>query len=377
MADTRVAAGLTVEQWDDKFFMEYLTENRFAGEMGADEASIIQVKESLMKKPGDRVNFALVNRLTNDATLGSDTLEGNEENMSSRSFEVTVNKRRNAVRVAEIDEQFSAISLREAGKMVLKDWSLKDTEDLIVRALPSIDGVRYLSTSETGVKTNIATEAQKDAWLANNADRVLFGAVRTNNAANDHSASLANVDTTADKFNAAAISKMKGIAQTIANPLIRPIKSTAKTNGKRYYIIYAHPFLMDDLKADTTITAAQREVMLEMENNRLFEGGDILWDGCIVKSIEQAKDEWNYGAVGASSAVVCGAFLCGAQAVGAAYAKRWQSQDQKFDYGDKHGVAIESIYGIEKMRFGSGATDTTARKDHGVVTGYYATLGLV
>ena len=67
MADSFVAAGLTVEQWDDKFFTEYLTENRFAWEMGTNESSIIQVKENLMKKPGDRINFALVNKLTNSA----------------------------------------------------------------------------------------------------------------------------------------------------------------------------------------------------------------------------------------------------------------------------------------------------------------------
>ena len=60
MADSRVASGLTVEQWDDKFFTEYLTENRYSGEMGTDESSIIQVKENLTKKKGDRVNFALV-----------------------------------------------------------------------------------------------------------------------------------------------------------------------------------------------------------------------------------------------------------------------------------------------------------------------------
>ena len=63
MAAHRVATGLTVEQWDDKFFTEYLTENRFAGEMGTNENNIIQVKENLTKKPGDRINYALVNRL--------------------------------------------------------------------------------------------------------------------------------------------------------------------------------------------------------------------------------------------------------------------------------------------------------------------------
>ena len=91
-----VATGLTVEQWDDKFFTEYLTENRFAGEMGTNENNIIQVKENLTKKPGDRINYALVNRLTNDAITGRDTMEGNEEDMASRSFEQVVDKRRNA-----------------------------------------------------------------------------------------------------------------------------------------------------------------------------------------------------------------------------------------------------------------------------------------
>ncbi len=113
MADSRVATGLSVEQWDDKFFTEYLTENRFAGEMGTNEANVIQVKENLMKKPGDRITYALVNRLTQDAVTGRDVMEGNEEDMVSRSFEQIVNKRRNAVRFAEVDEQFSAISLRE------------------------------------------------------------------------------------------------------------------------------------------------------------------------------------------------------------------------------------------------------------------------
>src|ERR1051325_1900362 len=135
MADTPVATGLTVQQWDDKFFTEYLTENRFSTEMGTDEASIIQVKEDLTKKSGDSVTYALVNRLSQAAITGSNTLEGNEERMDTRSFRLYVDKRRNGVRVAEIDEQFSAITLRQAGKAVLKDWAMKDTESLVIQAL--------------------------------------------------------------------------------------------------------------------------------------------------------------------------------------------------------------------------------------------------
>src|SRR4029078_10967141 len=111
---------------------------RSGGGVGTNENSIIQVKENLAKKPGDRINFALVNKLTQDAIIGRNVLEGNEEDMSSRSFEVAITKRRNGVRVAEIDEQFSAISLRDAAKTTLKDWALKDTEKMSERALHPI-----------------------------------------------------------------------------------------------------------------------------------------------------------------------------------------------------------------------------------------------
>lgn len=363
MADTRVASGLTVEQWDDKFFTECLTENRFQGEMGTSESSIIQVKENLMKKPGDRVNFALVNKLTQDAITGRNTLEGNEEDMASRSFEVTVNKRRNGVRIAEIDEQFSAISLREAAKSVLKDWSMKDTEKLIIQALASINGVNFGSSTST----------QRDAWLVDNADRVYFA---SGYAGTTHATGLTEQDTTNDKITAADLTAMKYKALVTASPKIRPIR--VAENGRHYFIVYLDPRLMRDLKAESSspIIQAQRESVKEMENNRLFQGGDLLWDGMIIKEIHEMYDELNadFANLGDSATTEIGtAFLCGAQAIGTAYAKRWKSVEETFDYGDKRGVAIEAIYGIEKMRFGSGTTDTADTKDHGIVTGYFAT----
>ena len=35
--------------------------------------------------------------------------------------------------------------------------------------------------------------------------------------------------------------------------------------------------------------------------------------------------------------------------------------------------AIEAIYGVRKMQFGSGSSDVADLKDHGVITGYFAT----
>lgn len=359
MADTTVATGLTVQQWDDKFFMEYFQENRFKSDMGKTENSIIQVKEDLQTRRGDSITFALVNRLSGAGVSGSSTLVGNEEALNTRSYKLTVDQRRNAVVVSDIDQQFSAIDLRNAGKVALMDWAQENTRDQIIAALASINGVAYGS----------ASEANKDAWLVDNADRVLFGALKSNNSANDHSASLANIDNTADKLTAAAASLMKRIALT-ASPKIRPIRS--ETSGRRFYCMYVPSLLFRDLKADTTITNAQRDVSIRMQNEKLFNGGDIEWDGIIFKEVD---DIAVLSGVGASGINVAPAYLCGAQALGYGIAKRWNTVTDDTDYQDKKGVAVREIGGIGKMVFGSHATvDTNDLKDHGVVTGFFAAV---
>lgn len=366
MADTRANPNLTPEIWDDTFFTEYLTENRYSGEMGTNENSVIQIREDLSKKKGDRINFALVNKLTQNAVTGRDTMEGNEEELGSRSFELAVNKRRNAVRVAEIDEQFSAISLRDAAKFTLKDWAMKDTERLITRALGVMGGIP-MTVADVALAGNQTT---LDAWLVDNADRVHFGN-SAYTAKTDLSAGLATLTagTAAELLTIDNIDHMKFMAMNQANPKIRPIRSEA--NGRYYYLMYAHPLAFRDLKKDSALRQAQREVSVEMENNRLFKGGDLLWNSVIIKEAHDLYDYSTLTGLGDSSTVVP-AFLCGAQSVGVAYARRWRSKTQEFDYGDKHGVETSSIYGIDKMVFGTGAGDRDDLKDHGVLTGFFA-----
>ena len=357
MADTRAATGLTVQQWDDKFFIEYIQENRFAPLMGTDEMAVLQVKQDLTKKQGDSITFALVNKLTQNAITGTNTLEGNEEDMASRSFRLYVDKRRNAVRVAEMEEQRSAISLRTAARAVLKDWAMEDTRDLVIEALGSINGVAYAS----------ATEAQKDAYLVDNSDRVVFGSALSNTVAGDFSASLLNIDSTNDKLTGNSLRLLKRRA-ILANPKLRPMKDPG--NGKRYFVAFANPLTFRDLQTD--LQDELQHTVVESEASKLFEGGDLMWDGIIVKEIDDLPI---YTGVGNGGINVSPVYLCGAQAVGVAYAKRWRSVTEEFDYGDKFGVAIDAIYGIKKLQFGSGTGDTSDLKDHGVCTGFYSAVG--
>jgi hypothetical protein len=141
MTVTSAVAGLTPQQWDDKFFTNYVRSNQFSRYMGMSENSLIQVKEDLTKKNGDKVTYALVNDLVGAGVSGSTALEGAEEALGSRSATVTVALARNGVVVHEWDEQKSAIDLRNACKAQLKSWLLKKDRTDIINALGSINGV--------------------------------------------------------------------------------------------------------------------------------------------------------------------------------------------------------------------------------------------
>jgi N4-gp56 family major capsid protein len=356
MADTQASAGLRKQQWESKFFTEYLTENRFTESMGSDENSVIQLKEDLGKGRGDSISIALVNKLDQAAVLGSAMMEGAEEDMTSRSQRIYIDKRRNAVRIPEMEEIKSAIDLRDAARAVLKDWAMKDLETQIITALMSINGVAFTS----------ATAGQRDAWLVDNTDRALFGAAISNSVSGVHATSLATIDNTADKLTPAAIDLMKELAVT-ANPKIPPVR-VEKSKGRRYYVLYANSRAFRDLRGNSAMQQAQREVALEAENNRLFEGGDLLWNGVIVKEVPDIPFVTN-------GTIMTGpVFMAGAQAVAVAYGKRWSTITKTFDYGDKWGVAIEGIMGTTKITFGTGSSDTADLKDNGIITGWFAAV---
>lgn len=356
MAETYVPSGLTVQQWDERYFREYLAQNWFRQFMGTGTSKMIQVKEDLTKKPGDAVTLTLTNKLTGSAKDANETLEGNEEDVTLRSMIIRVREYSHAVKFSKFEAQKTAIDLRQAHKDVLMDWNMELDRDNIIEAMMSINGVAYGS----------ASEAQKDAWLADNADRVLFGAAKSNNASNDHSAALAQIDGSADKLTPNAIALMKRIALT-ANPKIRPFKARGSIGDSDAYVLFAHPLHVRDLSLDATFVAANREARNRGQQNPLFTGADYIWENVAIYTIEDIP-------VVASGVQVAPAFFCGAQALGVAWSMRPQTVEEEFDYKRKMGLAIKQWYKVEKMRFGTGDTDTSDPKDHGMVTGWFAAV---
>lgn len=359
MTDTTVPSALRVKQWDDNYFTEFVRENPFSRYFGTGTSNLVQLREDLMKKKGDQIVYQLINRLTNSAVTDNATLNGAEEDLSQRSFGVTVHQYRNAVVVPDYEQQASILDLLGVAKDALKDWSTELLTDKIIAALGSKNGVVYGS----------ASEAQKDAWLDDNYDRCLFGAVVSNTVSSggtvayDHSASLLNLDVSADKLTYTIGSLAKRLAKT-ANPRIRPIRSTQ--DGQEWFVMFCNSLAFRDLKA--SLATINKDAEVRGSSNPLFTDGDLTYDGIIYREIPQIG---TIGAVGASSAVCTQNFLCGAQALGLAFARRWQSVTKKEDdYGDKPGVGIRGTWGVEKLRFGKGTADTDDYVDNGVFTVY-------
>lgn len=348
MALTSVTTNLKEQIWDNDFFASYVRKNRFNRYMGTSENSIIQVKQDLSKQAGDRIHLALITELTGAGVTGDSLLEGNEEALNQYEFPITVSTLRNGVAVTLNQEQFTGIDIRNAGKTMLQNWAMKKLRTDIITALASI----YVSGTGN-VAYGSATEVQKDTWLAANSDRVMFGDGSVGGFT-DHSADLALV-TSSMTLTKEIVSKLKAKAEA-ASPIIRPVTVGEDSEN---YVLFVGSGAFRDLKADLAQTL--RDAQNRGSSNPLFQDGDLEYDGVVIRKIQEIAATGN---VGASSARVEPVFLCGAQALGVAWAQRTRSATEERDYGFVHGVAIHEMRGVELCNFNS--------KVHGCVRGYVA-----
>lgn len=359
MAQTFAAAGLTPQQWDSDYFMDYVRASRYKRYFGTEDGAMIQLKDELTKKKGDSVTFALVNELVANGVTGNSTLKGNEERLGSRSQKLTVDVLRHAVAVDDWDDQKSVIDLRNAAKTLLRKWSGVKLRDGITLALGQIDGVNYTAS----------TAGQRNTWTANNQDRVLFGLTTAN--FNATFATAIGGLSAGEQFSPASLSLMKRMAQS-ASPKVQPLY--VKEIDQEWYVCFVNSRSWRDLTEDNPTTnlmaLANRESRHRGVDNPLFTGDSLVWDGIIVREIPEIANLGDLSASGGSQ--VAPVYLCGAQAVGIAWAQRTKSTTDVTDYGFLHGVGVQEIRRIEKLRFGTGVTDTTTPKDHGMVTGFFA-----
>lgn len=374
--EVTLASALERQRWISSYFAEYVRNSKFSPYMGRSPLSIIVAKYELQSENGKTINIPLITRLKGTGVSGSQVLDGNEEDLGNFNFPISVEWRRNGVRVAKSTSYKTEIDLLNAGRDMLKEWEAEKLRDDLIQACYSVinastdtTSINYgaitLDTVGGGyciqVADYVASEANKDAWLALNSDRVLFGAARANNSANDHSACLSNLDNTADKLTTLNAEMAKRLAKA-ADPHIRPWKTK---NGAEFFVMFCNSRCFRDLKLDTAMVAANRDARpRDVEANPIFQDGDLIKDGIIYREIEEIP---TLIGVGAGNIDVAANFLCGAQSLAVAWGQEpTPVTDNLKDYRFRPGVAIEELLGVRKIFFNG--------KQQGMFTLYCAAI---
>lgn len=370
MTGSTISSSNVAIRFQEKVNREYVRGGKFGKFIGKDENAIIQVKEDLKK-----VSIPLVGKAGGAGVSGSTTLRGNERALSNYAYTLTPTHYRQGVLIDNEENEKSEFDLFSEARPALMNWAMELKRDQIIQALGAVQA--------SGVYYNYgdAAAGNLDTWNTNNVDRILYGSAKSNYSAGNHTTSLGNIDTTADKLDTGIVSLLKRMAQN-ANPLIRPYMVES---DEPWYVFFVDSYGFRDLREDSAIQQAQREALARGKDNPLFTGGDLLWDSVIIKEIpdftkfidgdstlsafdgvwgsRSTADSLATG--GASSSRVGTGYFCGAQALGMGLGKMPKfDRAADDDYGFQNGVAITMKHDIRKTFYNN--------KQHGMITCFYS-----
>ncbi len=389
-------------QFRRTFLKEYVRESGFAPYMAeGGEGQLMPIHTVVeTKKGGETCRIPLLVRLKNRGVAGNDTLVGKEEPLGKYTFHARVMLHRHGVATEEWDEHKSFVKIVDEVKPHLKLWATEQMRDNI------IDGLRMVKSSTTNtvpdevigaplanpdpgssvVQKVTAPAATLNGWMDQNSDRTLFGqdgapgVVVTNRVAGNFSASIANVVTNSGTsgFGSKAVRRLKYLAMH-ADPHIRPMRTGEQ--GREYFVCFTDSDTFDQAFYDADIKLVNTEARARegggMDKNPLFQDGDLLYRGVIIREIPEllAIPTGTYG----NTKKIGFAHLCGAQALSWAIGSTPEFRNRlEDDYGQLKGVALREIRGCQKIQFYMGANtsgnQTAAARtiDQGSVTGFFA-----
>lgn len=365
MAVTTIQSNNKLIQFTRDINREFVRENMFSPYMGEGLDAIIRRRHEL-KSGGEQMNIPLVTKLLGEG-LSTGTLAGAEERIDNYGMRVWLDWLRHAVVTTKAEEQKDSADIFGEAKPLLSDFVKEKQRDELIQgfmALPSESAPVNLGTSAgqriNGILFGDATATQRNLWAADNADRLLFGNAISNFTTAATIAtftSALSVVGTAQKFTATTLLMMKRRAE-LASPKIRPYKTR---DGYEYYVAFAGANAFRDAQLDTTINTANRDARARegngMDRNPIFQDGDLLYNGVIIRKVPEissavtsATGGWSTLVSGGVSGRIEPVFLTGQQAAVIAFGQMAKPTFRKEDdYQFINGTGIEMAYGVAKM----------------------------
>ncbi|WP_029082898.1 N4-gp56 family major capsid protein [Bradyrhizobium sp. th.b2] len=327
---------LSNKLWAKKLNVEALKQTYFGKFMGEASSNMIQLKTDFEKSAGDELTIGLRVQLKGDGTTEGQTLQGNEEALSTYSDKFKINELAHAVRVRNkntIDAQRVPFNLRSESKDGLNDW-FSDRFDTCM--------ANHLTGNTLVVDPRFS---------GNNAITAPTNIVRKGAATDD---ATINADTTAT-FNLGIIDAWVERAG-VASPLVRPIM----VGGEKKFLAFLHDFQVTDLRTNTN--SGQ---WLDIQKAALAGGigsKSPIYTGALGEYNNTILHKWNRLPMGISNAGVQQtstrrAVFCGAQAAAVGFGKEFSKGshfkwvEELFDYERELGVSAQTVWGIKKSVF--------------------------
>ena len=309
----------TKKLWDEALFRDAYKDAYFTRFMGGSD-SIVHEKTQLEKDRGDRIRFGLVDRVDGNGVSEGQTLEGNEDSLSSSTFDLTLTQWRYGIRDdGAMSRQRAMFSITDETRNAIKGRLSEKVDKLCFDAVTA--SPTKIMYRDGGVNMITSTEAT----------------------------AIAGIEAT-DKIDVSMISFVKAWAKTGGNRAQVPLRGV-KINGKEHYILLISPDQEYDLKQDTDWIAAQQYANIRGNDNPLFTGAIGMWDNVIVHVHENVPLTTTWGGSGAVKGAK--AVFMGAQSLVWAWGQRPQTNMQKFDYDNEVAYSVSMIYGVGKPTFNS------------------------
>jgi len=327
---------LSNKLWAKKLNVEALKTTFFGKFMGEDASNMIQVQTDLEKASGDKVTIGLRVQLSGDGTTSGQTLEGNEEDLTTYNDALSIDELAHAVRVRNkntIDAQRVPFKLRSEAKDGLEDWYANRFDTCMANHLAG---------------NNLVTDMR---YAGNNAITAPTNFVRPNGATDD---ATVNGDNTAI-FSLKMIDFAVEKANTMS-PLIRPLR----IGGRKKFVMFLHDYQVTDMRTNTN--AGQ---WLDIQKAALAGGigsKSPIYSDALGEYNDVILHKWNRLPVGISNAGAAQtntrrAVLCGAQAGSVGFGKEFAKGshykwvEELFDYERELGVSAQTVWGIKKSTY--------------------------
>ena len=329
---------LTRKKWSKDLFRIILPAVEFNDLVGKGSDAIVQSRTELGKGEGDKITFGIRLPLTGEGIVGNNTVEGNEEELRFKDFDMTIEELNHAVDTGgKMEEQRVPYDLMVEGKDGLADWWSDKLSDIVIATLcgdttfkiAGDDFAQACQDPDTGhhLEMNDVAEASQTA---------------------------------ADTMDLGFLDRMKQRAEMPATDCykVRPLKR----GGKNYYRVVLHTYVYDALRQNTNV--GQWGDLLRAANKLQIPNVEIEYNGMLIGKSERVRLMQGTASAGG----VYRNILLGAQAACWAWGGAGESKGTAMafiPYGKdaKRYIMIRGggIFGAKKVVFNS--------EDYGVITG--------